>query len=275
MTDPTAGLPDTRAPAVAAARRGWWVFPCRLGDKRPAVRDWERRACADPERVARCWPAGANVGIACGPSRLVVIDLDCHQELPEDWRQIPGLRDGRDVFAQLCEWAAQPWPSTHMVKTPSGGWHLYFTAPDHVEVRNTAGAIGPGIDTRGRGGYVVGSGSAAQLRYECFDDMDPVPLPGWLTRLLTRPEARSDPIRDATPANPGRRLAGILRAVAEAPEGERNMTLYWAACRCAELAARGADRAELAAQLEAVGAAAGLPVGEARRTIASGMGGGQ
>ena len=67
------------AAAVEAARRGWAVFPCRPGDKRPAVPDWEHRACSDPERVGRYWPSGQhNIGIACGPSRLVVVDLDTH-----------------------------------------------------------------------------------------------------------------------------------------------------------------------------------------------------
>ena len=75
------------AAAMEAAQRGWAVFPCRPGDKRPAVADWEGRACSDPDRVGRYWPSDHhNVGIACGPSRLVVIDLDTHSPLPEDWR---------------------------------------------------------------------------------------------------------------------------------------------------------------------------------------------
>ena len=101
-----------RDAALAAARRGWAVFPCRPGDKRPAVPEWEQRACSDPVRVARYWPSEQrNVGIACGPSRLVVVDLDTHGHLPEDWRQLQGVRDGRDVLAQLAEWAGRPWPS--------------------------------------------------------------------------------------------------------------------------------------------------------------------
>ena len=106
------------AAATAAARRGWAVFPCRPGDKRPAVDRWEQRACNDPDLVARYWPSSRhNFGIATGPSGLVVLDLDNHGELPEEW-QLPGVHDGRDVLAQLCEWAGQPWPSTYMVATP-------------------------------------------------------------------------------------------------------------------------------------------------------------
>jgi hypothetical protein len=176
--------------AVEAARRGWAVFPCRPGDKRPAVADWERRACSDPDRVGRYWPSDHhNVGIACGPSRLVVIDLDTHSPLPEDWR-LPGVRDGRDVLALLAEWAGQLWPVTYTVKTPTGGMHLYYTAPDGPGIRNSAGKIGPLVDVRGGGGYVVAAGSVLDERaypgnpecrelvagsraYELADDSDP------------------------------------------------------------------------------------------------------
>ena len=97
--------PALRDAAVMHAARGWRVFPCLPGDKRPAVDKWEQRALADLERVRRYWPSGEhNIGIACGPSRLVVLDLDTHGTLPEDWR-MPGIRDGKDVLAQICEWA--------------------------------------------------------------------------------------------------------------------------------------------------------------------------
>src|ERR1019366_168943 len=145
--------------AAAMAGRGWHVFPCLPGDKRPAVDKWEQRACADPGRVTRFWPGPRhNVGIACGPSGLVVIDLDTHGTLPEDWR-MPGIIDGRDVLAQLCEWAGQPWPSTYMVATPTGGWHLYFRAPAGSGIRNSAGKLAPAIDIRAGGGFAVGAGS--------------------------------------------------------------------------------------------------------------------
>ena len=191
-----------RAAALAAARRGWSVFPCRPGDKRPAVPEWERRACSDPPRVARYWPSKQhNVGIACGPSGLVAIDLDTHGHLPEDWRQ-PGIRDGRDVLAQLAEWAGQPWPSTYMVATANGGWHLYFTAPDGSQIRNSASLLGPLVDVRAAGGYVIAAGSEVDGKpYELIDDRDAVPLPGWIRQLLapvaTPPPGR--PLRTRRP----------------------------------------------------------------------------
>ena len=55
-------------------------------------------------------------------------------------------------------------PRTFTVRTPSGGLHLYFTAPDK-SLGNTVGKLGRQIDTRGVGGYVVGPGSVCRTGY--------------------------------------------------------------------------------------------------------------
>jgi hypothetical protein len=244
------------AAAVEAAQRGWAVFPCRPGDKRPAVADWEGRVCSDPDRVARYWPSGHhNVGIACGPSRLVVIDLDTHGPLPEDWR-LPGVHDGRDVLALLAEWAGQQWPVTYTVMTPTGGMHLYYAAPGGQGVRNSAGKVGPAVDVRGGGGYVLAAGSVLDERaypgnsgcrelvragcaYEVADDSDPVPLPGWLASLAADTEPAPCPGTRPHAAPAGARMQGLLNTVRSGKEGDRNGPLYWASRRAAEMIAAG------------------------------------
>src|SRR5258706_240076 len=95
--------------AAELASRGWHVFPCRPGNKRPAVDRWEERACADPQRVAPHWPAGANIGLACGPSGLVVVDLDTHGTLPDEWRVARGRRR-RPVPPPPLAWGAPARP---------------------------------------------------------------------------------------------------------------------------------------------------------------------
>ena len=77
-----------QASALDAAGRGWHVFPLRPGTKVPAVRHWEHEATTDTEQIKELWsaelrrrdgwyvPEPRNVGIACGPSGLVVLDLD-------------------------------------------------------------------------------------------------------------------------------------------------------------------------------------------------------
>ena len=104
MNGPTAPLDPYREAvrhALAYARRSWHVFPLVPGEKRPAITRWEDRATLDPTRIGRCWhrrtSAGPfGVGIACGPSRLVVVDLDQPKPntvLPDGWR-VPGVVDG-------------------------------------------------------------------------------------------------------------------------------------------------------------------------------------
>lgn len=263
--------------AAALAARGWHIFPCLPGGKRPAVDRWEQRASADPAHVAGAWRTrfrGHNVGVACGPSGLVVLDLDCHGTLPEDWAGLPGVVDGSDVLAQLCEWAGQPWPSTHWVATPSGGWHLYFRAPDGPVIRNSASLIGPQIDVRASGGYVVGAGSVVGgSPYRVLDDQPPAPLPGWIARMLTpQPTPPRPPGPRRTPGLPAR-LAGLVRTVETAPQGQRNDALFWSACRAAEL--EDADPEALTSALVSAALTAGLAECEARRTIASALGGGR
>jgi Bifunctional DNA primase/polymerase, N-terminal len=253
-------------PAAEAAGRGFAVFPCRPGDKRPAVKDWENRATTDLSRIRECWATGRyNVGIACGPSRLVVLDLDAHGDLPGEW-QLPGVTDGKDVMAQVCEWAGMDWPSTYTVATPGNGWHLYFRAPEGSRIRNSASLIGPQVDVRAAGGYVVGAGSViGGNAYEVIYDEPVEPLPRWITMLVTPPE-RVENIRSpeffATVGTP-RSIAGLVRTVTQARTGNRNNALFWAACHMAK------ESPGDLGQLTAAAEQAGLTGRETRATIAS------
>jgi len=281
-------LPDLLAVALAAAERGWHVFPLRPADKRPAVTDWEHRATLDPARIRRCWTAGNyNVGIACGPSGLVVVDLDTPKpgtRLPEPWRR-PGIHDGGDVLADLADQAGQPYPcDTYTVTTCNQGTHLYYRHPDtETPLRNTAGTVGPMVDTRAAGGYVVAAGSVVNHRpYTVTVDVDPAPLPDWLTGLL-RPAPLPPQRPVAVDLGGGRRAAYIGAAIrrqtehlAAAPEGGRNHALYVSAVALGQLAAGGAlDESDVYAVLEP--AARSLPGRkrltdrEIARTIASGL----
>lgn len=275
--------------AAENAGRGFSVFPLKVGEKTPAVPDhaankcsgrdprckaghtgWEPRATTDPERIARGWASVPyNVGVACGPSRLVVVDLDVPKPgegkvIPEDWR-LPGVEDGKDVFALICEWAGMDWPWTYTVATPSGGWHLYFRAPDGGSFRNSAGLLGPMIDTRANGGYVVGAGSVtAAGAYEVLYDEPVAELPRWIGRLLT---PREHPAPDIPPpafaSDATKRTQGLVRTVENAQPGTRNDTLFWAACTLAEFAPEDLD------QLVIAGQRAGLADRECEQTIAS------
>ncbi|GHH61898.1 DNA primase [Streptosporangium violaceochromogenes] len=279
--------------ALAAAARGWAVFPVAIADKVPLSSfRWKRHATTDPQIISRIWARRPfNIGISCGPSRLVVVDLDLPkpgEQIPDGWRR-PGIGDGADVFAFICELAGQPVPyETFQVRTRRGGLHLYFTAPDGITLTNTSGDAGNGlgwrIDTRGAGGYVVGPGSYVDLPdgagwYEPIHTAAPAPLPGWLAeRLRPAPLPPQRPVVVAL--RPGRRGAYLNAAIrasltalaATTAHTNRNATLYGAAVALGQLVAGGALPAgEVTDLLTDAAVRTGLTEQEARRTIASGL----
>ena len=267
--------------ALAAAALGWHVFPCAPGGKRPALRgSWHDHATAEPARIRAWWSQAVyNIGIACAPSGLVVIDLD----VPHGTGELSpaGARSavsGADVLADLCDRHGRPYPlPTYVVGTPSGGCHLYYAAPGSL-VRNSAGRLGPHIDVRGDGGYVIGAGSRIGGRpYIARDDRAPVPLPPWIAGLLTErpPAAASLPVPRGGVRRTAYAMAALreeTRTVAAARPGARNDTLNRAAFSLGQLAAAGLlPPLAVASALASAAERAGLPADEARRTIGSGL----
>jgi hypothetical protein len=278
MTAPDVALLET---ALSYAARGWHVFPLLCDDKRPAVKDWEHRATTDAGRIERAWNTKPfNVGIACGPSDLVVVDLDRPKPgvvLPPAYRR-PGVHDGADVLAMLCEALDQPFPAdTYSVLTGSGGTHLYFRAPEDLALRNTASRLGWLIDTRAHGGYVVAAGSIVHRRpYTVIADVEPMRVPDWLTERLAAPEpAPRQPVpvtADRAPAYVAAALRNELERVLTARGGKRNITLYIAAKCLGQLAGAGLLSASLIEDALTVAAQGiGLEPDEIPKTIRSGL----
>ncbi|MBA4861735.1 bifunctional DNA primase/polymerase [Streptomyces sp. PSKA54] len=275
--------------ALDAAARGWSVFPLVPGDKRPAIRAWEERATTSHERIAKCWAhAPYNVGIATGPSGLVVVDLDRPKHPddtpPANWREY-GVTDGVDVLAVLCERHGQPFPTeTYTVRTWSGGTHLYFAAPEGEPLRNTAGdsprGLGWKVDTRAVGGLVVAAGSTCAGRpYAVVHDAPVAPLPGWLVELLRPvPLPPQRPVVVALAAHD--RHGAFLRAAVEGEMGrittsgphQHNNALYVASVALGQLVAGGdLDAHDTTEWLVHAALSVGQGEREARRTIASGF----
>lgn len=275
--------------ALRAAEHGWHVFPLRPGDKRPALhgetactglgdcagghRKWEDRATTDPDRIRRAWAARPfNVGIATGPSGLVVVDLDMPK--PNSSTDTPS---GVTTFGALCERTGQAVPITYRTRTASGGHHLYFTTPDGVRLTNSAGRLGKLIDTRAHGGYVVAAGSLTPTGpYTITDPTPPAPLPEWLYALLEPRQASRALMAAPSPLRASRYAAAALKAeraaVAAAGEGVRNWTLIRAARALGRFVASGdLSRTEVEEALNWGGLAAGLRESECRAAIASAL----
>jgi len=270
--------------ALSAGARGWHVFPLVPGAKRPAVKDWETRATTDPERVARCWEHGPyNIGLATGPSGLVVVDLDkpkTESDVPPAAWAEQGATDGADVFALLAVAAEQPYPGeTFTVGTPSSGQHLYFLSPEGTEFRNTAGKLGWKVDTRAHGGYVVAPGSLINdTPYRVLADVAPAMLPPWLVESLRpAPLPPQEPVKIAVPTD--RRSAYLHVAVTEqvkrvldAPGGRHNISVYLSAVALGQLVAGGElGESDVIGWLMSAAQQVGQGQDEARRTIRSGL----
>ncbi|WP_434592195.1 bifunctional DNA primase/polymerase [Streptomyces sp. A5-4] len=161
-------------------------------------------------------------------------------------------------------------PETVVVLTPSGGRHLWLTAPPEVVVPNSASRLAPGIDIRGAGGYLVGPGSLTTRGiYRTAPGtahLAPAPCPGALLRLIAPPARPHHPTdRPGPHAEPPGRGHGLVHFVLAAHEGQRNTRLFWAACRAYE---NGLGPA-LTDPLTEAAVRTGLTEREARATIAS------
>jgi hypothetical protein len=278
---------NLRAWALHFAARGWHVFPITPGAKKPPVIDrWETRASTDPDQIHHWWQHTAySIGIATGPSRLVVVDLDTRkhdQPTPDRWATL-GISSGAGVLRVLARQQDTTVTPTYAVTTPSGGWHLYYTAPVGTALRNTHDVIGWKIDTRAHGGYVIAPGSPVPPSgYELIDDRDPVELPCWLHQALTpRPPTTLSTPAQTIPANPSSYTSAAVRGevqrVRTAPAGQHNAVLCRAAYALGQLVGaglldHGSARTELSTAADAlIDADCDCTPAEVTRVITAGL----
>src|SRR5262249_54973657 len=111
--------------------------------------------------------------------------------------------------------------NTTQVATPSGGLHLYYRVPPAVHTKSAFGgalekAFGPGLDTRGDGGYVIVPPSIAAngKAYRWSNDLkitDALPVPAHLLCFITKPQRNgrgsklTDAVTKIATATPGHR----------------------------------------------------------------------
>jgi putative DNA primase/helicase len=209
---------------------------------------------------------GGNIGLITGaPSGgLLVLDYDPGAALPD------------------------PLPDTVIVRTGRGGLHVYYLMPPgHALTNSTNGAaLGPHIDVRGEGGFVVFPPSLhpdTMQRY-AFEpghgphEMALAPLPDSILHALTAKPERKQVQRASNSArdtNAARRYAlsvleGEAAKVTSAAPGTRNATLNTGALLCC-FRDWPVSHDEIEGRMLEAALDAGLPEREARATIASAL----
>lgn len=168
-------------------------------------------------------------------SGLFAVDVDIPKK--------HGGIDGRRAWQALLDKHGGCSPTrTHT--TPSGGMHLLFNWSLSRPIGNSEGQLkGNNINIRGRGGYIIWSGSinADGGTYEIADHWPPANAPEWLYDLLEsrtppKPEAQTkvastnSPIRDRTYSEAV--LNAEAEKVATASEPGRNNQLNNSALAC-------------------------------------------
>jgi len=160
------------------AARGIRLFPCVGRAKTPLIKNWQTLATVDIA-VLRSWATqfpDCNWGAACGPnSGIWILDVDGDV--------------GRRSLAKL-ERGYGPLGPVPRVCTgrEDGGTHLWFHDSGKREIRSSVGRVGPGLDVRGDGGYVVIPPSVHPTgrRYRWMRKPHQVAdAPEWLERLAS------------------------------------------------------------------------------------------
>jgi hypothetical protein len=137
--------------ALKLAGQGFRVFPVRPNEKLPAIKEWPTMATTDPKQIKKWWLywrlTNANIGIVPAPD-FFVFDMDPRHE---GWRR--SLAKLRALGLPL---------DTMTVKTPGGGFHLYYRHPGGGVLKASDAGWSrefPGIDVRADNAYVLGPGS--------------------------------------------------------------------------------------------------------------------
>lgn len=129
--------------ALTFAKNNVRVFPLKCNSKGEQIlHSWKEEATTDIEQIKKWFSeTNNNIGICTGDG-LAVIDVDVKQS-----------SKGKELIQNNLS----NFPNTHIVKTPSGGYHLYYKVDRSIKNRVR---IYDEIDIHGENGYVVGEGSS-------------------------------------------------------------------------------------------------------------------
>lgn len=160
MAERNARPPNLPMAALAYAKWGWPVFPLQPGTKEPATKNGFKDATTKISWVTKWWERNPqyNIGLATG------IDFDVFDVDPGKVDHCNGCNETHGGVLSFME-VIQKTPDAHgVVVTASGGIHLYLKPTGKG---NRSGWL-PGLDYRGKGGYVVAPPSTLGERHRSW-----------------------------------------------------------------------------------------------------------
>jgi putative DNA primase/helicase len=125
---------------------------------------------------------------------------------------------------------------TKEAETGGSGRHCIFQYPETVEIRNSVGLVGEGLDIRGEGGYIVAAPSLhpSGKRYRWLNDTLPALPPAWLIEKSTaKKEAKEAPPKGKAPEGKatGHKVSEIYpTSGGPIPEGQRGTRIFKIGC---------------------------------------------
>ena len=213
--------------ALRHAANGFWVFRIAENGKKPRYTGWQAEATRDPEQIKKLWSGrdrASNIGAYTSKfgddKALIVVDVDNK-----------GDKSGDDTMFKL-DMGDYPFPTTAENTTASGGRHVIYISDKPV--KQGAEVLGPGLDIRSRGGYIVMAGSTVDKKAYTWFDHDIAEAPAWLySKLLLATNVAAKHTVDKSKIDKTRAQERAQRILEEAPmpdAGTRNDTAYKLAC---------------------------------------------
>lgn len=246
---------------------GWAVHPVNI-KKVPTTEHGRDDATHDEATIREYFKNGAQLAVATGPeSNVFVFDVDVDEEKGLNGFETLEYLEGR--YGKL--------PHTPHQRTGRGGMQYFFNYIPGL--KNSAGKIGAGIDTRGDGGYaVVAPSRNTRGPYEWIVSPADAPLadpPQWIIDLLQRedePAESTGGVAGDHERYVSAALAAEIGAIATAPAGRRNDTLNRAAYNLGQIVGAGLlARDQVEQLLRGAAGLTGLKTREIEATIKSGI----
>ena len=218
--------------AQQLAELGFYVFRLKSNAKTPARFGWQQEATRDETKIKDYFDNNKdyNIGIftekydefeSDSPLALTVVDVDT-----KDGKQ--GNQTMQALDAMGCDF-----PPTMTITTASGGKHLIYT--NDVPLASGANKIGPHVDLKSAGAYIVGAGSTIDgiaYRPDPGTPQAPAAVPGWLPLRCHPPLPKSAAAASiADDSEQAISRATILAGQTEASAGGRNDQAFKLGCQ--------------------------------------------